>query len=197
MKICIINGNADNDADFEGYLDQLVSRLRKNNQVTDWGLRNMNLHFCNGCWNCWWKTPGICSIKDDFHYIARSCIDSNIILFASPLIAGFPSSILKSVTDRMVGLLHPYITLINGECHHRKRYPKYPNFGLLLKKEHDTDLLDLKIVVDIYKRLTINFHADLLFVKFIDEFSPKSMYNEITDFKRFAETKEKQFKNPG
>jgi hypothetical protein len=194
MKICIINGNPDkSDEVFVGYMSYLVPLLRKSHHVEDWTLRDMNLHFCTGCWNCWWKTPGICSIKDDFHYIARSCIQSNIVLFASPLIAGFPSSNLKGVTDRLVSLLHPYIKLIRGECHHEKRYINYPDFGLLLKKESDTDLQDLKIVRDIYHRLGLNFHADVLFVKFMDEFSPKALFNDITNSKRFAKAEEKQF----
>jgi hypothetical protein len=71
--------------------------------------------------------------------------------------------------DRLIVLLHPYIEIVNGECHHRKRYEKYPNLGLILEKEPDTDDEDIKLVKDIFDRLAINFHSKLVFVKMIDE----------------------------
>ena len=66
-------------------------------------------------------------------------------------------------------LLHPYIQLINGESHHKKRYERYPEFGVIVEKEQDTDSEDLQIVKDIYDRLAINFHSKQRFIKFIDE----------------------------
>ena len=79
--------------------------------------------------------------------------------------AGFTSSTLKKITDRFVGLLHPYIKLKNGECHHLKRYDKYPDFGLVLKKEADTDTEDIEIINDIYDRFAINFHSTKKYIK--------------------------------
>ena len=84
------------------------------------------------------------------------------------MIAGFTSSTLKKITDRLIVLLHPYIKLINGESHHQKRYNKYPDFGLILKKETDTDNEDLDIVNDIYDRFAINFHCEKKYMKYID-----------------------------
>jgi hypothetical protein len=53
--------------------------------------------------------------------------------------------------------------------HHQKRYKKYPDFGLLLKKEEDTDDLDIKIIKDIYDRIAINFHSKVQFLEFVDD----------------------------
>ena len=128
----------------------------------------MNLHYCTGCWSCWWKTPGRCAINDDAEKIIRSVINSDFVIFASPLIAGFTSSALKKITDRLIVLLHPYIELINGESHHRKRYNKYPDFGLILEKETDTDNEDLDIVNDIYERFALNFHCEKKYTRYID-----------------------------
>jgi multimeric flavodoxin WrbA len=138
----------------------------------------MNLKNCTGCWSCWWKTPGECAIKDEGEKIFRSVINSNFFVFASPIIAGFTSSELKKVTDRLIVLLHPYLELINGECHHRKRYDSYPDFGLLLQKEADTDEEDIQIISDIYDRLALNFHARKKFIKFTDLHKIEDFINE-------------------
>lgn len=169
MKITILNGDMQHrKSDFSDYIEGLANKMKGNNTVDLYHLNNLNLHYCTGCWNCWWKTPGICSTKDDAEAILTSVINSDFFIFASPLMAGFTSSALKKITDRFVGLLHPYIFLKNGECHHKKRYDKYPDFGLILEKEPDTDDEDINIIKDIYDRFAINFHSQRKYMKFID-----------------------------
>jgi multimeric flavodoxin WrbA len=170
MKITILNGDIKNEgSDFSEFIVELSEKFKENHTVSTFDLNKMNLHYCIGCWTCWWKTPGLCAINDDAELINRAVVNSDFIIFASPLIAGFTSSSLKKVTDRFVGLLHPYIKLVNGECHHLKRYAKYPYFGLVLKKESDTDNEDIKIINDIYDRFAINFHSKKKYTKFIEE----------------------------
>lgn len=170
MKITILNGDPNLKSSlFSETIHSLSSQLGNDHQVKCFDLAQMDLHYCTGCWSCWWKTPGECAIKDDAEQILRAVINSDLIIFASPLVAGFTSARLKKITDRFVTLLHPYIELIEGECHHKKRYEKYPNFGLILEKEIDTDEEDLQIVTDIYDRLALNFHCKRLFTWFVDE----------------------------
>ena len=169
MKITILNGDMDDgESEFTVYIEKLSENLRQQHAVTVFALNKMNLHYCTGCWSCWWKTPGKCAINDDAGEILRSVVDSDFLIFASPLMVGFTSSALKKITDRFVALLHPYIKMKEGECHHLTRYEKYPDFGLVLKKEKDTDDEDIAIVNDIYERLSINFHGAKNFIKFID-----------------------------
>lgn len=135
MKITILNGDMKQDEnDFSRYLEKLAEGFRENHSIYLYPLNKMNLHYCTGCWDCWWKTPGRCTINDGAEKIFKSVINSDFVIFASPLMAGFTSSSLKKITDRLIVLLHPYIKLKNGECHHKKRYDKYPDFGLILKK---------------------------------------------------------------
>ena len=65
---------------------------------------------------------------------------------------------------------------------HRKRYNRYPSFGLLIKKEADTDEEDLEIVEDLYRRFALNFHSDLKFIKFTEEDTIDEICNEISHF---------------
>ena len=170
MKITILNGDMNvNNASFTNVLHKLVEELAKVHNVEIFDLNKLTLHSCQGCWTCWVKTPGICSIKDDAPRIFEAVINADIFIFASPLMAGFTSSILKIITDRLIVLLHPYIQLRQGESHHNKRYKHYPKFGLLIEKEKDTDQEDLNILNDIYDRFAINFHSKRLFTEFVDE----------------------------
>jgi multimeric flavodoxin WrbA len=170
MTITILNGDQSNGS-FSNKIRSYAGELSEKHQVHLFNLSKMNLNYCTGCWGCWWKTPGECALKDDGEQIFRAVINSNFLIFSSPLVAGFTSSTLKKIQDRLIVLLHPYLQIINGESHHRKRYEQYPEFGVILEKEEDTDNEDLQIVKDIYDRLAINFHSKQRFTKFVDEVS--------------------------
>ena len=169
MKITILDGNMNGGSnDYSLFMDNLIPLLRKENTVEVFPLHAMDLKYCNGCWSCWWKTPGECAQKDDAEQIFRAYMHSDFVLFASPLIAGFTSSALKKITDRLILLLHPYIQMDVGESHHHKRYDHYPDFGLLLQQEADTDEQDIAIINDIYDRLSLNFHTHRRFTRFVE-----------------------------
>ena len=171
MKITILNGNPDPDNQkFDDYIDDLIKLLElSDNSVVYFKLREMKIQHCRGCFGCWLKTPGQCIYKDDSHDICREVINSDFVLFAAPLVMGFPSAVLKIAMDKLIPLLLPYIELVdNKECHHMKRYEKYPLIGVIIEKEEDTDSEDMEIVSDIFSRFTIDFKTSLRFVKQTD-----------------------------
>ncbi len=187
-KIIILNGDMNpGTGEFTTYIQQLTNKLNKTNLCRTFNLFEMNLHYCTGCWSCWRKTPGRCAIKDDAEEIFSEVINSDLVIFASPLMVGFTSSVLKKVTDRLIVLLHPYIEIIEGECHHVKRYEKYPEIGVLLQSEEDTDEEDMLIVSDIYKRLAINLHSKVLFVEDIGKECDEELdqFDYDMSFKKF------------
>ena len=178
MRITILNGSQPDDQ-LNGYLEILSQQLAKNHKIEVFNLASMNLQQCIGCWSCWWKTPGLCAHNDDANDIFKNFVNTDFVIFASPIIAGFTSALLKKITDRLVVLLHPYIQIVEDECHHRKRYDKYPTFGLILKKEDKTDDEDIEIIRTIYDRFAINFHSKQLFLKTIDKTTVEEITNEI------------------
>lgn len=179
MKITILNGdNADGNPDLGNYLARLEEELKKENEVIRFDLKGMDLKYCMGCWSCWWKTPGQCAIKDDGEKIFREVINSDFFIFASPLVAGFTTAELKKITDRLIALLHPYITIIDGEFHHRKRYARYPDYGVIVQAEEDTDDTDINIISDIYDRLALNFHSRKKYLRTIDKTTIEELANE-------------------
>lgn len=163
MKILILNGNpnpANNQ--FEEKLEIIAGTLKNDHTKTEIvKLRDLDMAYCTGCFNGWVKTPGQCIIKDDHAQVSKKYIHAGRVIFASPIMMGYVSSLMKKTLDRLISLLLPYITIINGEIHHVKRYETYPEIGVLYQKEQDTDQRDLEILKNLFSRLSINIHANL------------------------------------
>ena len=170
MKITMLDGNPDaGNVKFDDYLKDLAALLEdKGHRVTRLRLREMTLEYCTGCWGCWVKTPGLCVIPDDSDQVRRAYIAADLVLFASPVIMGFTSALLKRAHDKLIPLIHPYFELVDKEVHHIGRYDTYPLMGLLLEKGQDTDEEDLEIITDIYRRDAINIKSSLYLAECTD-----------------------------
>jgi len=168
MNITILNGNTDSSA-FDSYLADLRSSLESNNhQVTQLDLRDLELKYCIGCFDCWTKTPGICGADQASQEMDRAVINSDFTLWAAPLKMGFPTALLKMAFDKHLPLIHPYILVDQNESHHLKRYEKYPRVGMLIERENDTTNKDFQIVTDILSRTALNFKSKLDFMETTD-----------------------------
>lgn len=163
MKITILNGNhSSGSKKFDTYLNKLVQALaREGHEIEKLDLKNMKINHCLGCWDCWVKTPGKCVIKDDTYNICRASINADFLIFASPVMVGFISSLLKRTMDRLIPLIHPYQSVRHGESHHIERYAKYPDIGLLLEKSKETADEDIEIINQGFERFRRNFFAQL------------------------------------
>ena len=171
MKILILDGNPDPDNEqYRAFLDELERSLESgDHQLTISTLREKDISYCTGCWGCWVKTPGECVIVDDAREVCRDVINSDLVIFVSPVIMGFTSALLKKTQDRLIPLLHPHIEMVGGESHHKKRYPVYPKLGLILEKSEDTDDEDIGIIERIYRRSALNFKSDLSFLRTVED----------------------------
>lgn len=170
MKIILLNGSPDeNKYPFKSYLQNLAGRLSaRQHQVRILHLREMEIQYCRGCWGCWVKTPGECLLADDSQLVRREVIGADFVLFASPIIMGFTSALLKRAMDKMIPLVHPYITLVQGECHHVARYAHYPLLGLLTSRDAHVDTEDVDITTAIFERMALNFKSRLAFSKSLE-----------------------------
>lgn len=136
MNITLVNG-INNDPkwlDHDRELQSLSLELEsKGHQVDYFSIREMNLHYCQGCWDCWTKTPGICRMKDDGESYLKSISKSHLLLICSPVTAGFITTEAKKALDRFIPNALPYISIYKNECHHLERYPDIDrSLGLVL-----------------------------------------------------------------
>jgi multimeric flavodoxin WrbA len=161
MKIVILNGNPDLEhAAFDENLQELARLLQaQNHSVAHFNLKEMDIKNCTGCFDCWVKTPGRCPNKDESPQICSAYIGSDLAVFASPILMGYTSALLKRAQDKLIPLTHPYFKFVEGETHHRARYESYPLIALLLEKGEDADDEDVGIISDIYRRDAINLNT--------------------------------------
>jgi hypothetical protein len=165
MKIAIINGTPAQTAPaLDTCIQSLTRLLDPIHEVQHMRLCHMTVSPCTGCFGCWVKTPGQCLFRDDTHQICTAYMAADVVVFASPVLCGFTSALLKTAQDKLIPLLHPYFESVKGEVHHRKRYDTYPKLALLLHCGENTDDEDVDIITGMYHRMALNFKTHLTFV---------------------------------
>lgn len=87
---------------------------------------DQSINACIGCWNCWLKTPGKCVMNDSMSSHYEDYINSDKVILLMDTAQGFIDHTAKAFLDRTIALYHPYIEIVNNECHHWARYDKYP-----------------------------------------------------------------------
>ena len=179
MRIVIVNGEPDAGAPFDAYVHGVASRLAENgNDVRELTLRDMDVRGCTGCFGCWLRTPGECVQHDDGAELCRAVINSDLVVFAAPMVMGYPSALVKRSAERLIPLLHPHIEIEGGEMHHAKRYERYPDIGLIVSAGADTDAEDLEITRHLWERLARDFKSSLTLFAVADR-SSKEVADEL------------------
>jgi multimeric flavodoxin WrbA len=120
-------------------------------------LHEHEIKTCIGCFRCWDTTPGLCFQKDEAQDIVKKTIQSDLLVFFTPLTFGGYSSELKKIIERMLGLLQPGVILIYGESHHIKRYEHYPSL-LAVGVGETQDDEEERIFSTLIERHSLNFY---------------------------------------
>ncbi len=81
-------------------------------------LYKLNILPCKGEFQCWKETPGECVQDDDMHILYPKIKNADIIVLVSPVYWSNINAKMKSVIDRMLPLIEPYIISINGRTRH-------------------------------------------------------------------------------
>lgn len=125
-------------------------------------LAEKNIRHCRGKFECWLKTPGRCTIRDDMDDLIPRFMGSDIVVFACPVYFDNVPSIMKNFIDRLTPVLLPYFEENEkGEYRHSKRYEKYPkivvisNAGLPGQTNFEVESL-------FFRRLARTFHTELI-----------------------------------
>jgi hypothetical protein len=128
MKAILLNGSDANDTTGEGVRKALMAQLQAQDwQVEHFALCESKIGNCAGDFFCWIRTPGMCNVDDDNREIAAAVINSDLVVFLSPVTFGGYSSTLKGMVDHLIQNVSPFFTMVEGETHHRKRYKSNPD----------------------------------------------------------------------
>ena len=117
----------------------------------------MKISHCIGCNYCWLKTPGVCSIKDDYEEILKKIIKADDLWVISDTALGFIDHKGKNIFDRILPIATMYLKFKGDQMRHVARYDNSPDIGLIVTGEADMDYLDKWVL-----RCAINFESTAL-----------------------------------
>jgi hypothetical protein len=159
MEAVILDGSRDGDEGLAPILSHLSSELdRRGWSYHEYALRSMDLRFCRGCFGCWVQTPGLCLSNDDTNDLNATIIRSDLLVLSTRVTFGGYSSVLKRAVDGLIGLGSPLFMKIDGEIHHKKRYPRYPKI-LALGLLSDLDVESERTFRTLVARNALNAHV--------------------------------------
>lgn len=134
MKVLAINSSlrTGGESRSELLLTHLVEGMRKADaEVEVINLREYDVKYCLGCFNCWTKTPGVCLHKDDMsNILLPKFLEADIVVYATPLFHRTFTAPLKTFIERTLPASLPYLESNNERTNHPIR-GKVPNFVVL------------------------------------------------------------------
>ena len=181
MKALLLNGSLKHHDDFSMISSLIVDLLEKDGfEVEQLELKDIKVAACQGCFDCWVRTPGQCKIDDYGRDVARKMVQSNLIIHFSPIIFGGYSSELKKVLDRFIPTILPFFTKRSGETHHKYRYKNRGSIiavGVMDKPDEEKEAIFKELVYRNSLNMGAPVHEVIIYNKtqneedFISEFS--------------------------
>jgi len=83
-------------------------------QTAVYHLADYQIAQCQGCFACWFKTPGRCCMQDDMPQLLRAYEAADVVCLGSPVFSWNITALLKNFVDRLVPLKSPRITEQDG-----------------------------------------------------------------------------------
>jgi multimeric flavodoxin WrbA len=128
MKAVLLDGSRTSN----GFGERIRAALTARFQAQGWDvehivLREKEIGDCAGDFFCWIRSPGVCNLDDDNREIAAAIINSDLMVYLTPVTFGGYSSVLKGMVDHQLQNSLPLFTKLHNETHHRERYQNNPD----------------------------------------------------------------------
>ncbi len=112
MKILVITGSPRINGNLNTLVDNFIKGAKENgHNVVRFDSAFKNVHPCIACNKC--GMNGDCVFNDDFNFIKENIVDSDMVVFATPMYYFGITAQLKAVIDRFYS--------INGKIHTSKK----------------------------------------------------------------------------
>jgi len=159
MKAILLNGSSKNDPTGERIRTALTAELcARGWQVSHVQLCDEKIGNCAGDFFCWIRNPGMCNVADANRTFAADIINSDLMVYLTPVTFGGYSYQLKKMVDHQIQNVEPFFAKVAGETHHQKRYLHYPDF-LAVGWMEQADPQAEAIFRNLAHRNAINFYA--------------------------------------
>lgn len=180
MNILVLNGSPRGERSntfkiTNTFLNGMNQKSKNNVDIIN--ISKMDIQHCSGCFNCWTKTPGHCTKKDDMAELTEKYIGSDLIIWSFPLYTfGMPSKI-KAFLDRLLPLSLPNIEADSDRNRHPSRYDLSKQAHVLISScgfysvKNNYDALFRQFEIMFHKKLTkiICPEGELLYVPELSE----------------------------
>ncbi|MEA4972547.1 MAG: flavodoxin family protein [Candidatus Metalachnospira sp.] len=100
MKITVINGTEIKGCTYH-IKESFLEELRSGNDITEFYLPKDLPHFCCGCKTCFLKSEHLCPHAEYVEKIWSSMLESDLMVFASPVYALRTTAQMKSLLDHL------------------------------------------------------------------------------------------------
>ena len=198
QNIVIFDGQLDDHTpEFENYIIKLKQKFELvGYKVIHYKIRDINLKFCSGCLNCWIKTPAYCRTKDEGDILRKAWINADLLIIASPLIAGFASNLIKTAIDNFLPLALPYFHIIDKELRHFHRH-SFPPMACVFEPTLSDNSKNLQTNYDWVERIAYHLNQQLVFATTPNENIEKIIEKTNDCFnEKKANTKPLEWKKP-
>jgi multimeric flavodoxin WrbA len=103
MKTMVLHGSPRKHGDSDTLADSFLSGLQAQGecQVAHFYANELNIRPCQGCLKCNHRLEGYCATQDDMQQIYSAFVESELVVFATPMYWGYMTAQLKTVMDRM------------------------------------------------------------------------------------------------
>ncbi len=177
MKALILDGFEEASGIHNKVMNILMQGLKeKSTECERIILSEKQIGYCKACFGCWFVTPGKCVVKDAVDEITAKIVQSDLVVFFSPVVLGGYSPRLKVMLDRLAGLVLPtFVKMGDAGYHHKKRYAENANLlGIGIMDEYNEE--EEENFKSLVYRNSYNYHAALYDAIVI---SPKTSENDV------------------
>jgi len=183
MKALLLNGCNKEDSEIDALFNSIMKELENNGwEIEAINLRDVNVAPCQGCFECWVKTPGECKIDDYGRDLAKKMVQSDLIIHFTLITFGGYSSELKKAVDRFIPTLLPFFAKIEGEIHHKHRYENRASIiviGTLNQPDSDKETVFKTLVQRNSLNTKAPIHEALIYIKQENNLKFLSDFNKI------------------
>ncbi|MEW6032794.1 MAG: flavodoxin family protein [Bacillota bacterium] len=123
MRVLVLNGSPRGEkSNTHAILTPFIEGLREAGaEVETLVVRDLDIGFCQGCFACWFRTPGECRQKDDMALVLEKAYASDFVVFATPLYHFGMTALLKRLLERTLPMVDPRLVKYGDRYGHPLR----------------------------------------------------------------------------
>ncbi len=123
------------------------------------------INSCVGCFGCWLRTPGVCTLKDKYNHMGGLIHKADEVVIISRFTYGGFSGFVKNVMDRSIGYILPFFRIYKGEMHHKPRYNESKTLRVIFRGDNLSEN-DKEKARKYVEAVSTNFNANIKEIRF-------------------------------